>query len=110
MNKKGQALVEFVLVFPIFLMIIMTIIELGSVNYEKYKLENNLEIIVDMYNHSDENVYNYASKNDLNLDIDVKDQKTTISLNKNIKIVTPVLKKIYKNNYKLTTERVIYDE
>ena len=99
MSKKGQALVEFVLVFPIFLMIICTIIELGSINYQKYKLEDNLNTIVNMYLHDSEEI-----------NIKTEENKITIELSKRVSIVTPVLKAIYKNNYNLTTERVFYDE
>lgn len=110
MNKKGQALVEFVLVFPIFLMIICTIIELGSINYQKYKLEDNLNTIVDMYLHDNQEITDYANKNNLKMDIKSDENKVTIELDKKVKIVTPVLKAIYKSNYNLTTERVFYDE
>lgn len=110
MSKKGQALVEFVLVFPIFLMIICTIIELGSINYQKYKLEDNLNTIVNMYLHDSEEITDYANDNSVKMNIKTEENKITIELNKRVNIVTPVLKAIYKNNYNLTTERVFYDE
>ncbi len=109
MNKKGQALVEFVLVFPVFLIIICTIIELGSINYQKLKLEDQLETVVNMYLRN-EDATNYVKTNDLKMKIDDANEQITIELIKKVKIVTPVLKNIYSGSYELKTERVFYDE
>ncbi len=109
MNKKGQALVEFVLVFPLFLIIICTIIELGSINYQKLKLEDELETIVNMYL-KDEDTTNYVKEKDLKMELNDENEQLKIELTKKIKIVTPVLKKIYSTNYELKAERVFYDE
>ena len=40
MNKKGQALVEFVLILPVFLIILLVIVDFGNLLYSKNKLEN----------------------------------------------------------------------
>ena len=64
MKKKGQALVEFVLVFPIFLLIVTTIIELGSINYQRYKLEDNLDTVCEMYRKGNA-LNDYLKANDL---------------------------------------------
>ncbi len=109
-NKKGQALVEFVLVFPIFLIIICTIIELGSITYQKYQLESNLDTIVAMYLRNDESLNRYVKEKKITMEVNNDDQKTTIDLTKKIDIVTPVLKSIYDNNYELKTERVFFNE
>jgi len=109
MNKKGQALVEFVLVFPLFLIIICTIIELGSINYQKLKLEDSLETVVTMYL-KDKNVTDYVRNNHLKVDIKTDENQITIELSKDVPIVTPVLKSIYGSSQELKTERVFYDE
>ena len=109
MNNKGQALVEFVLVFPLFLIIICTIIELGSINYQKLKLEDELETIVSMYL-KDEDTTNYVKANNLKMEIINESSQIKIELTKDVKIVTPVLKSIYSGKYALKTERVFYDE
>ena len=36
-SKKGQALVEFIIIAPIFIMMIMSVIDLGNVIYKKYQ-------------------------------------------------------------------------
>ena len=109
MNKKGQALVEFVLVFPIFLIIICTIIELGSINYQKLKLEDHLETVVNMYI-KDDDTNNYIKNNNLKMEVTKDNDQIKIELSKKIQIVTPVLKSIYSANYELKTERIFYDE
>ena len=108
MKKKGQALVEFVLVFPIFLLIVTTIIELGSINYQRYKLEDNLDTVCEMYRKGND-LNNYLKANDLVADIKVNDDEVKIDVSKNVEIITPVLKAIYKNNYKIKTERIFYE-
>ena len=109
MNKKGQALVEFVLVFPVFLLIVCTIIELGSINYQKLKLEDELETVVNMYLREDDTT-NYIESNGLKMEVNNENNQVKIEISKKIKIVTPVLKSIYSSNYELKTERVFYDE
>ena len=109
MKKKGQALVEFILILPIFLIIIVTIIELGSINYQKLKLESDLETVVNMYL-KDEDSTNYLNSNDLKMNIKKNESKITIELKKNVKIITPVLKLINGSTEELKTERVFYEE
>ena len=52
MNRKGQALVEFVLILPIFIMILFVIYDFGNIFSNKSKLENISSDIVDMYNNN----------------------------------------------------------
>ena len=40
MNRKGQALVEFVLILPVFLMILFTIVDFGNLLHSKTELQN----------------------------------------------------------------------
>ena len=44
MNKKGQALVEFILVLPILLLIVISMIDIGNI-FEKFDLNNDLETV-----------------------------------------------------------------
>ena len=86
MKKKGQALVEFVLVFPIFLLIVTTIIELGSINYQRYKLEDNLDTVCEMYRKGND-LNDYLKANDLVADIKVNDDEVKIDVSKNVEII-----------------------
>lgn len=109
-NNKGQALVEFIVVAPILILIIMSIVDISNIASKKMKLENNLDTVVSLYQDKNFNsieslsntehfVFNYEKNNDV----------TTILLRQNIKIFTPFLNKIIGNNYSIETKRVIYE-
>ena len=44
-KNSGQALVEFVIILPIILVILLYIIEFGRITLKKYDLESNMELI-----------------------------------------------------------------
>ena len=46
MNRKGQALVEFVLILPIFILMLFIIFDFGNIFYSKYDLQNQSSDIV----------------------------------------------------------------
>ena len=48
-NNKGQALIEFVIILPIILVILLYIIEFGRITLKKYDLESNMELITELY-------------------------------------------------------------
>lgn len=110
-NKKGQALVEFILIAPIFLLMIMSMIDIGNVIYIKYDLENELDYIVDLYrNNKLDEINYYSNNNEFIVNITQANEMTTIELNKNINIYTPFLNVVMSNPYKITVDRVIYSE
>ena len=49
MNKKGQALVEFVIILPIFIFMLLGIIDIGKVVVAKTEMESELSDVLDMY-------------------------------------------------------------
>ena len=62
-NNKGQALVEFIIVLPILLLLIMAIIDLGNIFIKKYSIENDLDVVYDMYKVKDNNgINNYVKE------------------------------------------------
>lgn len=108
-NSKGQALVEFILVLPIFLLVIISIIDLGNIISKKYSLENDLDTIVDMYNDNNiEKINYYISDKDIKINYDKKDDLIIINLSKKVKIISPVINLIFGKNYDLNTSRSIY--
>lgn len=110
MNKKGQALVEFVLILPVFLLILLVIVDFGNLLYSKNKLENDsADIIRIIKNESALSLKdNYP---DLEIKIEnYKDDYQKIILAKKIDINTPILDKILGDPCLITTERVIPNE
>lgn len=110
-NSKGQALVEFVIVVPILIFIIMAIIDFGNITIKKMRLENNLESIVSLYKKNDLNEINNLTKNEnISFSYNTNQDMTTLTLRQNVKIFTPFLNLVLGTNYSLETSRVIYEE
>ena len=47
--NKGQALVEFIIILPVALLLVLGVIDFGNIIYKKYTLENDLNTVVDLY-------------------------------------------------------------
>lgn len=110
-NNKGQALVEFVIVVPILIFIIMAIIDFGNITIKKMRLENNLESIVSLYKKNDLNeINNLTTKENISFSYSTNQDMTTIILRQNVKIFTPFLNIVLGNSYFLETSRVIYEK
>ena len=111
MNRKGQALVEFVIILPVLIYILLAIIDIATIFYTSNKLENKLNDVVDMYE-SDEKTSDIEDsiKKDIKgvkLEVKEKSKYTEIELSKDVDIITPGLNLIIKNPYKVTARRVV---
>lgn len=110
-NHKGQALVEFIVILPILLTIILGAVDFGNIIYKKYHLENDLDLIVDLYKQNKTNeINNYVNEKEISFKFNKKNNLTTITLSKNINIITPGLNVVLKNPYTIKVDRVIYEE
>jgi uncharacterized protein (UPF0333 family) len=108
MNNKGQALVEFVLILPVFLMILFVIVDFGTILNNKSMLENDSAEIIEMYKNGDS--INDISKIYSTVKItssSYKDKYTKIVIEKNVKLITPGMNRILDNPYPIKIERVI---
>ena len=111
MNKKGQALIEFILIMPVFMLLIIALIDVGNIFLKKYELNNDLELIENMYqNESDEKIAAYVAREDIILDTQTENDLVTITLKKEIKINAPVLTNILGRKYKIETKKSFYKE
>jgi len=109
-NNKGQALVEFIIVLPILLLIIMAIIDFGNIFTKKYSLENDLDIISDMYKEENyTNINSYVKDKNISINYEKNDEFTIINLSKEIKINTPILNNILGKTYKISTSKSLYE-
>lgn len=112
LNKKGQALIEFVLLIPVLIMIVFAMIDFGNIFYTKNELENKTTDIINLHN-TNKNSYQQilntiSTNNDINLELkNGNDIYYKIILKKKIKIINPVLKLILSNSYEIKVERVI---
>ena len=69
-KNSGQALIEFVIILPIILVILLYIIEFGRITLKKYELESNMELITELYkDNKQEEMNNYINTNNIKVEI-----------------------------------------
>lgn len=108
MNRKGQALVEFVLILPVFILILLAIIDFGNVLVSKNNLENITNDVVRIIRNNDGTISLTEEYPNIDIEItDYKDNYKKVTLTSEVKINTPLLDKILGNPCKINTERVI---
>ena len=110
MNNKGQALVEFVLILPIFIIILFTIIDFGTIINTKNTLENDSIDIVELIKKGEDIEKIKSLYKNINITITIDNNYKRISLEESVKINTPGLNRILSNPYMVKIERVIYNE
>lgn len=111
MNKKGQALVEFILVLPILLLIIISMIDIGNVFLKKFDLNNDLETVATLYENGDmTNLNDYLEEENINLSENSKDDMITLTLSQKVSISTPVIKQVLGNEYEIKTSKTIFKQ
>lgn len=107
MNRKGQALVEFVLILPIFIIILFSIVDFGMIFNKKNELENISVDVVNMLNKDiplEEIKSEYA---DIDIEISSDDKYKNVVISDKIDILTPGLNRILGNPYEIKVERKI---
>ncbi len=106
MNKRGQALVEFVLILPVILIMIMSIICIGNIYLEKYKLNNALDTCTSLYlNDKNDSLKSYIIKQDISFTTKEDGDFTEIEVSKSIDI--PVLK---SKQYVISASKKVYND
>ena len=109
MNRKGQALIEFVLILPIFLFILFVIFDFGNIFSSKNKLEYISSDVVDMYKSGKDINAIKDSYSDVEIEFDNKynDKYTKIVIKSKVNIITPGLNRIIGDKYSIEIERVV---
>jgi len=107
MNRKGQALVEFVLILPIFILMLFAIVDFGMILSKKNELENISVDVTAMIKNSDNihDIKNLYPKVKINISSD--DKYTKIIISDDVDIMTPGLNRILGNPYNIKVERTI---
>ena len=107
MNRKGQALVEFVLILPIFLLILFAIVDFGIILSNRNELENiSIDVVSMIRNHND---LDDIKKNypELSIEIYSDVDYTTVKIYKYVNIMTPGLNLVLGDPYEVFVERII---
>ena len=108
MEKKGQALVEFVLILPLVLLILMYVVDASKIISYKTDLETDMNVIVNMYQSNKEQLDDYVTINNIEISFQNNQDLTTIIIKKQTRYTMPLLNKILGN--KIQTKRVIYEK
>lgn len=108
MNKRGQALVEFVIIMPIFIFIVLAMFDLGNVIIKKYELENNLDTIVNMYlENKNEEVEFYTKTIDSKVKYEVGETYNVITLSKKVRVITPIVRQALGKSLEISAKRTV---
>ena len=109
-NNKGQALIEFVLIIPLFIFLLFSVYDIGMIFYKKNSLENSSSDIIELYTSGKE--LNEIEMMYDNLKINVIDDSEykKIIISDNVKLITPGLNRVFGDPYKISVERYIVNE
>ena len=108
MNRKGQALVEFVLILPVFLLILFAIVDFGNLLYSRNKLQNDSTDIIRMIRNGYEITEISKIYKDININIDeYSDNYQKIVLTDAVDIMTPFLDRVLGDPFRVEIERIV---
>ena len=108
MNRRGQALIEFVLILPIFLLILFVVVDFGIILTNRNNMESiSTDIVREIKNGKNRDIIINEYK-DVSVSVDnYKDNYLKVTITKNIRVNTPGLDRMLGNPYKIKVERVI---
>ena len=101
MNNKGQALVEFIIILPIFILIMLVVFDYARIMQTKIELETVMEDITTNAN--------YKLDKSIHLTTKKEDEYTSYTLSKDISLSSPILVVVLDKNYKVETKRSIHE-
>ena len=101
MNKKGQALVEFIIILPVFLMLLLAVFDYVKIIQTKIDLESTMED----YTLTE----NYELSNDIVLKEESSEGIKTYTLSKSVDITSPVLIPIISKTYDVKVTRSMHE-
>lgn len=110
-RKRGQALVEFVIILPIFIFLLLVIFDFGKIIMIKNRLENEMNNITEEYKkkQDEETIKKILKKNSKNAQLEIKKENDDIhiKLTEKTEIITPGLNLILTSPYEVVVERSI---
>ena len=107
MNRKGQALIEFVLILPVFLFILFAIIDFGIIFSSKSSLENDSADIVSLFKTGTSLEELNRMYNDIKINLSNDENYYTFEITTSVNLITPGFNRIFGDPYIINVERVI---
>ena len=108
MNRKGQALIEFVMILPVFLLILFVVVDFGIILTHKNNLESiSTDIVREIKNGKTIDKLKEEYR-DINIKMeDYQNDYEKVIIVDNVHVNTPGLDRILGNPYKISVERII---
>lgn len=110
-NKKGQALIEFVLILPVMILLILGGIDLGRIIIRKNELENKVSDQITIWKQNKlliEDLKESLTTENINVNI-IKNETTsfiTVEVKENVTWLTPIISNIL-DSYTIKVKRVV---
>ena len=100
MNKKGQALVEFIIIIPIFVMLMLAVFDYAKIMQTRFDLETRLEDVI---------LNDITPNEDEILTTEHSEDETKYIISKKVSIFSPILSVFMGTSYEIKCERVVYE-
>lgn len=108
MNRKGQALIEFVLILPVFLLILFAVVDFGNIFHSKYELQNQSTDIVRLVQNGSTEYEILKTYDELDVKVtDYQHDYKKITVTKEVNLITPFMDRILGNPYLIEVERIV---
>ena len=109
-NRKGQALVEFVLILPIIIILLLGLIDIGRVFIHKSELDNNVTDIINIWKKEELPIKDLEQEfKKRNIKVKISKNETTnfvtVEASTRLSFMTPFL-----NSYEFKVKRVLPHE
>ena len=108
--NKGQALVEFVLILPIFIFLLFSIYDFGMIFNRKNSLESSSTDIIELYKTGKTIDEINGLYTNLTINMESDDKYDKIVVEDKVKLITPGFNRIFGNPYKIQVVRYIANE
>lgn len=110
MNSKGQALVEFVLILPVFILILFVVVDFGMIINKKSSLENKSVDIIEHVKKNKSKEEIQSLYDDVNIEINNEKDYLKVTISSEVDIITPGLNRIFSDPYVVEVERFVYND
>ena len=111
-RKKGQALVEFIIIMPVMIMMIFCLVDFGRIFYYKSDLESLMDQTIAMYNKGNtyQDIEQYFKENNINATITITNENEEyiiFEIARKADIITPGLDIILGKPYHVKVARAL---
>jgi len=107
MNRKGQALIEFVLILPVLLFILFAVIDFGIIFTTQNNLESDSADIIELFKNGTSIEEIKIMYDDNQIDISNNEEYYRFKITTSVNLITPGFNRIFGDPYVIDVERII---